>query len=1462
MKKNINKLNKSVNKSIYDNLMNRSINEPKVHFSNNLVSISIKNLQNNYLNMTKKTKSKSLDKTYNNSYIFYRAGDELTKKESSIIQKRPDIRRVKTYAYNRLKSTNTSTSPSPMCKSNKLKLPIKDESIRRKRAKSQKRQMRLSTKSNSFMNFSSPNIKKIALDISTVFVAKKKSVQYEKKMEVDNQKVVNLKMVGNELLLKIKDMQGNITQTPRQMQPFIAPKLNLKNKLQEDLSFPNSSIYSKTPKSSLRNKLSISIINNKNNITNIIEKDKYRFLEIKKQIYDSFGDNESEEETEEEGTVIYPNSFFIFILDSLIFIFTLFYSIYVPFIIADEVCFCNINNFSRGIIFYIIDILFIVDLCVSFFRAYYNFELKLIKSNYKIIIHYLTGNFFVDLLTAIPVYSISTYICENNNETIICYRYCIPDYLFYLEMLMNLKIMKIFKINNRNKNIALHYLLELSSDNFSIEKATNLINNVIFCLLFLHFFVCFNIFIAKQKYPNWLFLIKSADESLIYDYIASLYSLIQALTTVGYGDSVPQSNTERIFQILIIAVGDIAYSYLISYVGNTIKNNSHIILKFNNDVRILRNIRSNYPGMSNKLFKKIYRHLESRIKAEKKFDANLLINSLPFNFKNQIIYVMYSNVINNFTFFKKCENSDFIVKTLASFQPTIARKYEFLIYEGEMIDDIVLVKDGRLALEAAIDVENPYKSIENYLKKNFEGIDKKEEKKRFLAINNQLQQNISTNQITKKRKNYQIFKEELTKAIRTGTNILSGNEIDENEDDSSSEENSKMSNKVGYTIIGKIFGNAPIKNEDGNYKYLKIIDIRKNEHFGGLYMFLRRPAPLSLQVRTKMAEIYLLPKKDVFNISKSYPNIWKKIHKKDFHNMISIKYLTISTLKKYIKTNGLNNEGIANIGDVSPYLEKSKFLFQRNSQNSSSNASIGFDKKKYMLPRDSKDSEKSNNYSKRFINSNSIINKENFLINEKENALTQKDINKIDPEFKNSSPSNKSSVTKLTKKLSKAKNINQLYESFQASSKKIVSGHSKKNLNIDATGTVIISTNNNNNQQPKTLLNIMSEKSVEKKKKKMQRNKKLEKIIEYINLQQNIPQYLQMLENKGIPIGNLGRFFSSSNVYNLNNYYSRYSQNNILFQIQGIIEDEENLYPSSKTDNYEDLKQTSTSFSINSSYENINLITKGKYIKDEQLREKNKKFLIDNLIEENYDYNLSNYNENFSSISFNTSNNCFKDSLQKNRSNSESSKKSSSIKNCFNDNSSTFSDMLKIKPQKIDTLNKKICKSSEKLSKIKMIQNCKSDKNNFGFVFKNSPQNLNLEDSKSLNSSDVRKKFDKKSSIIKSKRKSIHKKNRKHYESAKKINSKDIKIPKAELRLTKSPKKVSKIKILQNYSKGTNFTSYTMKNLKVLNVKNAVNQESLVTKKNYKRVNTGNHELFSNVGSYINTKKDKDCLIY
>ena len=95
-----------------------------------------------------------------------------------------------------------------------------------------------------------------------------------------------------------------------------------------------------------------------------------------------------------------------------------------------------------------------------------------------------------------------------------------------------------------------------------------------------------------------------------------------------------------------------------------------------------------------------------------------------------------------------------------------------MILEGELIDNIIFVKDGRLSLEVTIDLNEPYKSIYNYFKNNFVGISRKEEintnnnniktvnsllqinSKNFTDLKNELNNFLLDNQETVCHKNY------------------------------------------------------------------------------------------------------------------------------------------------------------------------------------------------------------------------------------------------------------------------------------------------------------------------------------------------------------------------------------------------------------------------------------------------------------------------------------------------------------------------------------------------------------------------------------------------------------------------------------------------------------------------------------------------------------------------------------
>ena len=636
---------------------------------------------------------------------------------------------------------------------------------------------------------------------------------------------------------------------------------------------------------------------------NRIKELKYRRLKKIKIVYDSIDDYDIDEDISD--LIINPETKFILFFDLLIIIFYLYTFLIITIDLAKTKCFCPLDKkiAINDIIFFFNDILYILDLIISFFRGYYNFEYKLIKKHSLIIKNYLAGDFLIDLLEAVPIFSIKKYICMYNYEYNYnsCYIYRMSSRFITLKILSYLKVFKLMKILSKKKNKALYNFYELISENYNIERTTKLIINAMIFFIIIHCFVCLHIFIGKNTYSNWLLSTNSQDESLGYIYIKSLYFLVTTLTTVGYGDITCQSLGETIFQIILLAVGTIFYSYIISTIGNFIKNDSHAKIQCDNDLNILENIRISYPNMPYKLYKNIKTYLLSKSTSQEKYDVNILIGTLPFTLKNSILFTMYKTCIKNFKFFKKNDNSEFIATILTNFIPVVSKKNEFLIYEGQIVEEIIFIKDGRIGLNAAIDLENPSNSINRYFNENFKAFTSDEEKKLFGSRLNDGPWNNNTMYASNMNASitYDTAQRKINKAFETigiGKNsndksLLHFNNVGEK---------SEVYQDAKFDVNGGV-----IRNEDGNYQYLKILDIRKNEHFGCVFMTLKDPCPLTLQVKSKFAELYLLKKEEAISTSKSYPNIWKKLYGREFHNLKSIKDRTFKCLAKYIEVNQL-----------------------------------------------------------------------------------------------------------------------------------------------------------------------------------------------------------------------------------------------------------------------------------------------------------------------------------------------------------------------------------------------------------------------------------------------------------------------------------------------------------------------------------------------------------------------------
>ena len=682
----------------------------------------------------------------------------------------------------------------------------------------------------------------------------------------------------------------NMNKNNRRNSVIIQNKINL-NKFNNSGSFIN---FNKNKSMYIHNNNNITLIKNtqsfiKNNksmylssrnvnvnkmIMNIEYENQHRVIKRNKELYDSFEDEEIIEELEEEYYFISPETHRIFIFDTLLLFCILFCSIYYPIYTAQSICFCTYIPLWIRFILFFSDFLNIVDILISFFRAYYNFEFVLIKKNDKIVFHYLKKNFFFDIIAALPIFSFSYYLCSKYKpDGNLCFINGVDFKYNSLKILSGLKLIKIFKVVNKKTNRGINYFYEKISENYTLEKTMKMMLFALMCFIGFNLFICYHIYIGRQTYPNWIVATNNQDKDFLNLYLISFYFLITTITSVGYGDITCVSLGETIFQIILLTIGVIAYSWVVSTIGNYVKKETRAAIKYNKDIGLLEEIRISYPKMSFKLYNKIQKHLETVSHQQERFDTNLLVNNLPYTLKNTLMFIIYEKIIKKFIFFNECENSDFILRILTSYIPMSAKKGAFIIHEGELVDNIIFVKEGRLSLVAAIDLDNPLISIDKYLGEKFED------------INEKMDTNIE-NSLVNKSMNIGKKVEKATTEIKSFL---------------------KTRDELNDTNIGLEIAKRDFDGDDfdvGNHQFLNILDILKNEHYGEVYMFLQKPSPLSLRVKSKYSQLFLLRKNEAMIISKAYPNVWRKIYIKSYHNMKSIKRKTKKIIIHYCQNYG------------------------------------------------------------------------------------------------------------------------------------------------------------------------------------------------------------------------------------------------------------------------------------------------------------------------------------------------------------------------------------------------------------------------------------------------------------------------------------------------------------------------------------------------------------------------------
>lgn len=158
-------------------------------------------------------------------------------------------------------------------------------------------------------------------------------------------------------------------------------------------------------------------------------------------------------------------------------------------------------------------------------------------------------------------------------------------------------------------------------------------------------------------------------------YIRSLYWTVTTMTTIGYGDITPHTNTEYVFVVVVMLLGATMYAYIIGNIASIISNID--TLKNDHDGRkdsLLTYLRQNHTP--DNLMDKVNNYFDYIWRSKKGVNENELFNDLPVQLKLELMHHLSSDLLGKVYLFR--ESSGALKEELLS-------QLELLSYPPEVI---------------------------------------------------------------------------------------------------------------------------------------------------------------------------------------------------------------------------------------------------------------------------------------------------------------------------------------------------------------------------------------------------------------------------------------------------------------------------------------------------------------------------------------------------------------------------------------------------------------------------------------------------------------------------------------------------------------------------------------------------------------------------------------------------------
>ncbi|NXD86954.1 KCNH2 protein, partial [Halcyon senegalensis] len=345
---------------------------------------------------------------------------------------------------------------------------------------------------------------------------------------------------------------------------------------------------------------------------------------------------------------------------------------------------CGYSCSPLNVVDLIVDIMFIIDILINFRTTYVNSNEEVVSHPAKIAIHYFKGWFLIDMVAAIP-FDLLIFGSGSEETTTL------------IGLLKTARLLRLVRVARK-------------LDRYSEYGAAVLFLLMCTFALIAHWLACiwYAIGNVEGQRIGWLHSLgdqigKPLNTSdprhgpTIKDkYVTALYFTFSSLTSVGFGNVSPNTNSEKIFSICVMLIGSLMYASIFGNVSAIIQRLYSGTARYHTQMlRVREFIR--FHQIPNPLRQRLEEYFQHAWSYTNGIDMNAVLKGFPECLQADICLHLNRSLLQNCKPFKGATKG--CLRALAmKFKTTHAPPGDTLVHAGDVLTALYFISRGSIEI--------------------------------------------------------------------------------------------------------------------------------------------------------------------------------------------------------------------------------------------------------------------------------------------------------------------------------------------------------------------------------------------------------------------------------------------------------------------------------------------------------------------------------------------------------------------------------------------------------------------------------------------------------------------------------------------------------------------------------------------------------------------------------------------